>query len=49
MVNNLFKKILTSFLWEIEKIVKTLIVFFFPIKIFFKWIINYCPKAKNIR
>ena len=40
-----FMKFLTLFLWEMEKAVKTLIAFFsFPIKAFFKWIINYCPK-----
>ena len=33
------------FLWEIEKIVKTLITFFFSIKTFFKWIINHYFKS----
>ena len=33
------------FLWEIEKIVKTLITFFFSIKTFFKWINNHYFKG----
>ena len=28
-----------------EKVVKTLIAFFFPIETFFKWIINHYPKG----
>ena len=42
-----FKKVLTQLLWEMKKIVKTLIAFFFfsfPIKHFFKWIVNQYPK-----
>jgi len=31
-----FRKVLIPFLWEMEKVVKTLIFFSFPIKIFFK-------------
>ena len=42
-----FRKVLTSFLWKMEKAIKTLIVFFsFPIKTFFKQIINHYPKGK---
>ena len=40
-----FKKILTLLLWEIKKVIKTLIVFFFPIKTFFNWIFNQYPKV----
>ena len=37
--------ILTPLLWEMKKNIKTLIFFSFPIKTFFKWIINQCPKG----
>ena len=42
-----FKKVLTSLLWEMKKTIKILIVFFFsfPIKTFFNWILNQCPKG----
>ena len=41
-----FRKILTSFLWEMKKTVKILIVFFsFSIKTFFNWIINEWHKG----
>ena len=41
-----FKKVLISLLWEMKKVVKTLIVFFFysPIKTFLKWILKESPK-----
>ena len=40
-----FRKVLTPLLWKMKKAIKTLIFFSFPIKIFFKWIINQCPKG----
>ena len=39
-----FRKILISLLWEMKKIVKTLIFFSFSIKTLFNWIFNQYPK-----
>ena len=39
-----FREILTLLLWETEKTVKILIIFFL-IKIFFKWIVNHYLKG----
>ena len=39
------KEVLTLLLWEMKKVVKILIAFFsFPIKTFYNWILNQCPK-----
>ena len=41
------RKVLISFLWKMKKTVKTLIVFFFPIKTFFNWILNQGTRQYN--
>ena len=47
LINNSFYESFDTTFMENEKIVKILITFFFsfPIKTFFKWIINECPKG----
>ena len=43
-----FKKILTPLLWEIKKTVKILFFFSFPIKYFYKWMVNQLRVFVNI-
>ena len=46
LVKNPIKESFNITLWEMKKTVKILIVYFsFPIKIFFNWILNQCPKG----